>query len=79
MANKPAYKKHAVKKSESAAVGPNEAAVVNEALAENGGNMSSSKKDVVNAETAQVLRDADAGKNLLRYPSLEDMFKDLSI
>jgi hypothetical protein len=37
----------------------------------------SSGKDVVNAETAQVLRDADAGKNLLKYASLEDIFKDL--
>jgi hypothetical protein len=32
-----------------------------------------------NAETAQVLRDADAGKNLLHYPSLEAMFEDLGI
>ena len=32
-----------------------------------------------NAETAQVLRDADAGKNLLDYPSLEAMFEDLGI
>ena len=32
-----------------------------------------------NAETAQVLRDADAGKNLIHYPSLEAMFEDLGI
>jgi hypothetical protein len=32
-----------------------------------------------NEETAQVLRDADAGKNLLHYPSLEAMFEDLGI
>jgi hypothetical protein len=32
-----------------------------------------------NAETAQVLRDADAGKNLLHYSSLEAMFEDLGI
>ncbi len=32
-----------------------------------------------NAETAQVLRDADAGKNLVHYPSLEAMFEDLGI
>ncbi len=38
------------------------------------------KKDApFNAETAQVLRDADAGKNLLDYPSLEAMFEDLGI
>jgi hypothetical protein len=39
----------------------------------------SSRKDVVNAKTAKVLRDADAGKNLLNYDSLEDMFKDLGM
>jgi hypothetical protein len=33
----------------------------------------------VNAETAKVLRDADAGKGLLDYPSLEAMFEDLGI
>jgi hypothetical protein len=38
-----------------------------------------SRKDVVNAKTAKVLRDADAGKNLLNYDSLEDMFKDLGM
>jgi hypothetical protein len=39
----------------------------------------SSKTDVINAETAKVLRDADAGKNLLNYASLEEMFKDLEM
>jgi hypothetical protein len=39
-----------------------------------------SRKDTaVNAETAQVLRDAEVGKNLLHYPSLEAMFEDLGI
>jgi hypothetical protein len=37
------------------------------------------KGTTVNAETAQVLRDAEAGKNLLHYPSLEAMFEDLGI
>jgi hypothetical protein len=32
-----------------------------------------------NAETAQVLRDAEAGKNLLSYPSLEAMFEELGM
>jgi hypothetical protein len=32
-----------------------------------------------NAETAKVLREADAGENLLNYPSLEAMFEDLGI
>jgi hypothetical protein len=79
MANKPAHKKRAVKRPESAKVEPNEATAAKEAPAPNGGTVSSPNKDVVNAETAQVLRDADAGKNLLTYPSLEDMFKDLSM
>ncbi len=39
----------------------------------------SRKGTTVNAETAQVLRDAEAGKNLLHYPSLEAMFEDLDI
>ena len=39
-----------------------------------------SRKDtIVNAETARVLRDAEAGKNLLHYPSVEAMFEDLGI
>jgi hypothetical protein len=75
MANKPAHKKRAVKKPESAKVEPNEATAAKEAPAPNGGSVPSPNKDVVNAETAQVLRDADAGKNLLRYPSLEDIYK----
>jgi hypothetical protein len=37
------------------------------------------KGTVVDAETAEVLRDAEAGKNLLDYPSLEAMFEDLGI
>lgn len=37
------------------------------------------KGTTVNAETAKVLRDAEAGKNLLHYPSLEAMFEDLGI
>jgi hypothetical protein len=37
------------------------------------------KGSVVSAETAEVLRDAEAGKNLLHYPSLEAMFEDLGI
>ncbi len=34
---------------------------------------------VPNAETAEVLREARDGKNLLHYESLEEMFKDLGI
>jgi hypothetical protein len=38
-----------------------------------------SKKRVYSDETVKVLRDADAGKNLLHYASAEEMFKDLGI
>jgi hypothetical protein len=37
------------------------------------------KGHVPNDETAQVLREAQEGKNLLRYENLEEMFKDLGI
>jgi hypothetical protein len=37
------------------------------------------KDHVPNAETAEVLREAREGKNLLHYESLEEMFKDLGI
>jgi hypothetical protein len=39
----------------------------------------SRKGTTVNTETAKVLHDAEAGKNLLHYPSLEAMFEDLGI
>lgn len=32
---------------------------------------------IPNEETAQVLRDTDDGKNLVKYNTIEDMFKDL--
>ena len=34
---------------------------------------------IPNARTRKTLRDADAGKNLIDYPSLEAMFEDLGI
>jgi len=45
----------------------------------NGGDAESSKKDVFNAETAQVLRDTAAGKNLTRYVDEDDLFRKLGI
>jgi hypothetical protein len=79
MANKPAYKNGAIRKPGSAKVESNEAIAEVEASKAHCGKVPSPKNDVVNAEDAQVLRDADSGKNLLRYPSLEDTFKDLSM
>ena len=32
---------------------------------------------IPNEETAQVLRDTDKGKNLVKHKTIEDMFKDL--
>lgn len=32
---------------------------------------------IPNEETAQVLRDTDEGKNLVKHKTIEDMFKDL--
>jgi hypothetical protein len=37
------------------------------------------KRNIVNAETAKVLRDADAGKNLTRYVDEDNLFKKLGI
>ncbi len=39
----------------------------------------SSKKRVINAETAQVLRDAEAGKNLTTSVDADDLFRKLGI
>jgi hypothetical protein len=38
-----------------------------------------SEKPPFNEETLQVLRDADEGKNLLRYPSAEAMYEELGM
>jgi hypothetical protein len=37
------------------------------------------EKPPFNEETLQVLRDADEGKNLLRYPTAEAMYEDLGM
>lgn len=71
--------KLAKNKSGNKPIGPADALAPQEAPAPDGGDAPSSKKDVFNAETAKVLRDAEAGKNLLTYRSLEDMFNDLGI
>jgi hypothetical protein len=43
-------------------------------------SVSSAKKGrVPNAETARILREAEEGKNLLKYANLEEMFEDLGI
>ena len=78
---KPTSKKVRPKKAtpeEAVANGPTAVAKAKPEL--KAGNKAPRNKDApFNAETAQVLRDADAGKNLLHYPSLEAMFEDLGI
>lgn len=37
------------------------------------------RSHIPKAETAKTLRDADAGKNLVHYSSLDAMFEDLAI
>ena len=73
---KPAVKKAPPKKA--AASGPAVSAGAEPASAAKKATRSQ-KGTIVNAETAKVLRDAEAGKNLLDYPSLEAMFEDLGI
>ncbi len=77
MAAKPRVKKPVVKKPPN--VVAKKDVVAKSPAPSKPGKVSNSKEQVVNAETAQVLRDADAGKNLLHYASLDEMFKDLGI
>jgi hypothetical protein len=79
MANKLKNKKPAVQTPANPMAEDGGDASAKESAVLNGSNVPSSRKDVVNTETARVLRDADAGKNLLDYTSLEDMFKDLGM
>jgi len=81
MATKPAITKPEVKKSVTAKSKLKKPAVTMAQAppAPKTSEASRSKKHVFNAETAQVLRDAEAGKNLIQYASLEEMFEDLGI
>ena len=79
MANKLKHKKPVVKKSAKLIADAGGDTTAKEAAVLNSSDVQPSKKDVVNTETARVLRDADAGKNLLDYASLEDMFEDLGM
>ncbi len=74
MANKLGRKKAVVKKIE-----PADAMAPKEEPTPDGSNVLSPKTDVFNDETEQVLRDADAGKNLTRYVDADDLFRKLGI
>jgi hypothetical protein len=79
MANKLKKKKPEVKKSEIAGTEHKDATVGNDQPAAEAGEVSSLTKDIFNAETAQVLRDADAGRNLTHYVDEDDLFRKLGI
>jgi len=77
MATKLAVTKPVVKKS--ANVVPEKIVVAKSQPASKVIKVPRSKKPVVNAETARVLRDADAGKNLSYYADADDLFRKLGI
>jgi hypothetical protein len=79
MANRLKKKKPEVRKSAIAGTEPEEATVANDQSIREAGDVSSLSKDVFNAETAQVLRDADAGRNLTHYVDEGDLFRKLGI
>ena len=79
MANKLKKKKPEVKRSAIAGNEANEPIVTNDQPAAEASAGSTPKKDVFNAETAQVLRDADAGRNLTHYVDEDDLFRKLGI
>jgi hypothetical protein len=79
MANKLKNKKPVVKKPMEPIAEAGKDATVEKASVLNGSGTESPKKDVFNAETAQVLRDTAAGKNLTRYVDEDDLFRKLGI
>ena len=79
MANKLVRGKPVVKKSATIKTKSKKVMVMNDQPAPSVSDVPSPKNDVFNAETAQVLRDADAGKNLTRSVDQDDLFRKLGI
>jgi hypothetical protein len=79
MSRKVRKNKPVVKKSATTEIAPIDDATANELPAFNASDDSSSRETVFNAETTRVLRDAEAGKNLIHYATLDEMFEDLGI
>jgi hypothetical protein len=76
----PSGKNRVAKKSSSkAVVFTSGEAIVVKREAPKSKKATSSKKRVINAETAQVLRDAEAGKNLTTSVDADDLFRKLGI
>ncbi len=81
---KPSIKKAAPKKAASRKAAPKKAAAAKAALKAIKGvfkttKVSKAKKPPFNEETMRVLRDANAGKNLVRFRTLDELFEDLDI
>lgn len=79
MANKLVKGKPVVKKPATTTTGPKGAVVTNDGVSSTNSDEATPPKDVVHAGTAQVLRDADAGKNLTRSVDEDDLFRKLGI
>jgi hypothetical protein len=79
MANKLVKGKPVVKKPATIKTDPNGAVVTNDGVSSARSGETTRTRDVFNAETAQVLRDADAGKNLTRSVDEDDLFRKLGI
>ena len=79
MANKLVKGKPVVKKPATIKTDPKGSVVTNDGVSSTTSDGTIPTKDVFNAETAQVLRDADAGKNLTRSVDEDDLFRKLGI
>lgn len=79
MASKLVRGKPVVEKPATIKADPKGAVVTNDGVSSTASDEGTSTKEVFNAETAQVLRDADAGKNLTRSVDEDDLFGKLGI
>ena len=79
MATKPPKRNAVVKKFPTAKSTPKATRPAKISTASKAVEASSSEEQVFNAETARVLRDADAGKNLTSYVDEDDLFRKLGI
>jgi len=75
MATNPADTNPVIKKPGTGKKAPEKPAAAKAQTAPKTSRAPTSKKHVVNAETARVLRDADAGKNLTYYADTDDLFR----
>lgn len=79
MANKLVKRKPVLDESAAIKTEPKQPLVTNDEPVSNASDVLAAEKEVFNAETAQVLREADAGKNLTRYVDEDDLFRKLGI